>query len=269
MRRSMTLLFTLPLLCLACAKSGDRTVRGPQAKLERVAEAIQAKLQVTDAALTDAAGQLAGRDWQGERSRAVLTELCEQHAEAIDCAIIDREGLILTVEPEEYRSVEGTDISTQEHVQHLRRTQEPVLSSVFDSVEGAQAVDFAWPIFGRNRLLAGSVSMIVDPSAYFASIVKPLLGWDARNIWVLRIDGEIFYSRHPESIGTYPKDDKSYRHLPSLQRLVSRILTTPEGSGEFYRTTIGKADPRPERLLWRTVRLHHTELRVILLAPTS
>lgn len=269
MHRSMTLLFILPLLLLACAKGGGRTARGPHEKLERVAESIQAKLHVTDAALTDAAGRLVGSDWQGAQSRAVLEALCEQHPEAIDCAIVDREGRILTVEPEAYRSIEGTDISTQEHVQHLRRTQAPVLSSVFDSVEGSRAVDFAWPIFARGGRFLGSVSMIVDPSAYFASIVKPLLGWDARNVWVLRTDGEIFYSRHPESIGTYPKDDESYRHLPSLQRLVARILTTPEGSGVFYRTTIGKADPRPERLLWQTVHLHDTELRIVLLAPTS
>lgn len=50
-------------------------------------------------------------------------------------------GRQTTIEPAGYRSFEGKDISDQEKVKRILKRHKPVLSEVFRSVEGYDAVD--------------------------------------------------------------------------------------------------------------------------------
>jgi hypothetical protein len=109
--------------------------------LKTAAEAVKAQLQALDQDLADAARRLSSVDLKSDAARAVIRQLQTRRADmVIDACTISPRGVMLLVEPAQYRSVEGTDIGGQEQVQTLLRTRKPVMSRVFRTVEGVAAV---------------------------------------------------------------------------------------------------------------------------------
>ena len=64
---------------------------------------LTAEFERLDAGLRSAAGKLARDGLTGANAREALNDLCEDFAYAIDCAAVDAQGRMVTVEPSPYR----------------------------------------------------------------------------------------------------------------------------------------------------------------------
>ncbi|MBU0661373.1 cache domain-containing protein [Patescibacteria group bacterium] len=73
---------------------------------------------------------------------------------------INKHGIITDMYPIDLNSI-GADISEQEHMQKIKQTKEPVLSNIFDTVEGFQGVTLHYPVI-KNGEYDGTVAFLIN-----------------------------------------------------------------------------------------------------------
>ena len=73
---------------------------------------------------------------------------------------VDARGQILYTTPFNARAI-GTDISGQEHVREILKTYKPVISDVFQTVQGFQAIAIHVPVM-RDGRFAGTIGLLVS-----------------------------------------------------------------------------------------------------------
>ncbi len=198
---------TVPLcLALCLANAAQAHENAPTRELALLRDHLQASLEAMDQALARAAGELAGTGLIGPEASAVLSRLCAAEPLAIDCSCIDRLGVMVLVEPSDFKMVEGSDISDQPQVAHIMRTAQPVLSGMFRTVEGVHAVDLERPVLDKDGAYLGSVSVIFDP----AHLVRKALAGSPAGVaggpYLLQADGLVLHDPDPEGIGRVADD---------------------------------------------------------------
>jgi hypothetical protein len=108
--------------------------------LPTLQQRVQDGLNALDSDVRSVASQWLDVSLPGAEARPALERLVRAHTCAIDGAIIDRQGIMRVVAPEEYRNFEGTDLSQQAQIRRLHKIRRPVLSASFLSVEGTIAL---------------------------------------------------------------------------------------------------------------------------------
>ena len=188
----------------------------PSALLGSLEGRIGTALEKMDHELASAAGRLAETGLAGPRCREILVSLLDIGPGIVDCAAVSPEGRMVTIEPGEFHEFEGADISNQAQVLELHRTRRPVLSRVFQTVEGFPAVDLEHPVFGREGEPAGSVSLLFRPEEFLAALVEPIVRDLAVEVWIMQTDGRILYDADREEIGRMLFTDPMYQGYPCL-----------------------------------------------------
>ncbi len=231
--------------------------------LGRVQKKVTTMLNVIDAELAQAASELSKTGLTGPAARGVVQDLCKRTAHAVDCAAVDGKGRMVIVEPKGYAKVEGSDISAQEQVVRLRQTGQPVLSEVFLTVEGLEAVDLEHPVFSRKKESLGSVSVLMKPE----SLLKRAILAEARKtpfeVWVMQANGRILYNQEYKEIGKILFTDALYKPYPELLSLGRRIASEKNGQGAYRFPAPGSDKPVTKVAFWTTVSLHGAQWRIV------
>jgi hypothetical protein len=225
--------------------------------------AIQVVLDRMDADLAAAAENLTAAGITSTETRAILNAMCARHAYVVDCAIIDRKGTMLVVEPDAYREFEGADISQQEQIIRLRQTGQPMLSQTFRAVEGFDAVALQWPVFVPDGEFSGSVSMLIRPGSLLATLIAPEVQGFPIDVWVMQPDGLILYDPEVEEIGRNLFTDPLYQPFPELLALGAEIAADESVSGSYTFLGRGMSAAVEKSASWVTVGLHGTDWRVV------
>jgi hypothetical protein len=238
--------------------------------LKSAVEAVTAQLQLIDQNLAQAARNLSTLDLKGEPARAIIRQLQARRADlVIDASTISPDGVMLLVEPSAYRYVEGTDISDQEQIQTLLRTRQPVMSSVFRTVEGVPAVDIEHPVMRADGRYLGSVSAIFQPWLLIGRCVNDLVAGMPVEIWAMQPDGMIIYDADPHEVGRMIFSDPLYQPFPELLQLGRRIAAEAEGSGSYSYFRAGTHDLVQKDAWWVSVTLHDTVWRLVSIHPAK
>jgi hypothetical protein len=193
----------------------------------------------------------------------MLGDLCRSYPYAVDCAVVDRNGRMVLVEPEEYAKFEGSDISTQEQIIRLRESKKPVLSKVIKAVEGFDAVDLEHPVFSSQGELAGSASVLLRPETLLAAVISPVVQGMPVDVWLMQKDGRILYDADKEEVGLMLFDDPVYKPYPQLLALGTLIARERSGTGSYEFLGRGLEKPVMKDAYWTTVGLHGTEWRLV------
>ncbi len=238
--------------------------------LKNVHEELLRSFAQLDGDLSNAAGRIAKSGLTGNDARAALRGLCADKVYAIDCAAVNSAGVMVTIEPPAFRKFEGVSISKQDQVIALQKTKQAVLSRVFRSEEGIDAVDMEHPVFSADQAFMGSVSILFKPEEFLSFVIGPLVrGFSSAEIWVVQKDGRILYDIHRNEIGRMLFSDPLYKPFPELIRLGEKIVRQAEGHG-FYDFTDAKTKLiiRKEAF-WTTVGMHGTEWRIVASRPVA
>jgi signal transduction histidine kinase len=179
----------------------------------------------------------------GAEGRSALKLFYETNqARIMTITRLDEKGIIRDDFPDS--SLVGTDISHQKHVAELMQDHKPVISDVFRSVEGVDAVALFVPIF-RGAEFKGSVGVLVDFKSlsrrYFDALKIGKTGY----AWVISRDGTILYTPVPGFIGTSILKAKSDN--PSSEFLVNAMLQGREGTAEYISDRSGARHLGPTR----------------------
>jgi len=235
--------------------------------LEKTKEGITAVFTSIDADMAAAAKKLSIVGPKSDDARKVLSDLCKKGDYVIDCAIVDTKGVMIAVEPKEYSKYEGEDISKQPQVAVMLQYNRPVLSDVFRSVEGIDAVDFGYPISSSSGEFIGSVSMLVKQQALSQDIIVPLVSYIPCKVWIMQKDGLVVYDPDPQQIGKNIFKDDFYRPFQDLVSFSETVAGSRDGAGSYDFYTKGLEDKTivKKYAIWDTVSLYGTEWRIIVM----
>lgn len=228
-----------------------RTREQAQAALDAIRRALEALWARMDAGLQSAAEEVA-KSGIGPSAREALRRLCRAHPEATDCAVVDDKGTMQIVEPPDYSVFEGVYIGQQEQVVRLQNTKQPVLSKVFRSVEGADAVDFERPVLTPEGRLAGSVSLLFQPEFLLLTTIAGAVETSAVEAWAVQKDGSPLYDT-----------EKGPARKALFEALGARIGEEETGLGTYFVLSKEGQALRKEAL-WTSVSLHGTTWRLIV-----
>lgn len=195
--------------------------------------------------------------------------LCSMTPHAVDCATVDKKGIIANIAPEEFRKFVGADISDQGQVISLHGTKEPVLSGIFRAVEGFDAADLERPIFNKNHEFGGSVSILIRPDIFLSEVVAPVVHGLPVDIYVLQEDGRVIYYQDQDEIGRVLFSDPMYQPHPGLLSLGAEIVKEKSGSGSYMFTNKPTAMAVKKDACWTTVGLHGTEWRIVIIQESK
>jgi len=231
---------------------------------------IQSKLLNLDNAVSAAAEKIAKSGLQGEATREILTGLCKKYPYLLDCSTADPRGKMITVAPGEYSRYEGTDTATTEaskkFLAGLSENKKPVLSDIFKSVEGSDAVVLVWPVVTEKGEFLGVVSALFKPKSLMDETIAPQAEVVALKVNVMQLDGMVIYCTTGTETGKNVITDPSYKDFPDLIEQAVKIAAQKTGTGGYVYPDEATGKLVKKTIYWTSIGLHGTEWRIVSIA---
>lgn len=229
---------------------------------------MQAALESLDNHAAEACRQLSSTELDSYQASKIMRWLRVKEMQIIVASTISPKGVMVRIEPYEYSRFQGSDISKQPQVKFMLEKQEPVLSHLFQTVEGYWSVDLERPIIGKKGLFHGALSATFHPAPFTKSILDRLDSSGGVRFYLLQLDGLVLYSNDLKEIGINVQETALYKADPAVQKIVKTILDNPKGEivGRHF---MGKeaTDNQRRRHYWTTVELYGTQWRLGLAEP--
>lgn len=262
--RFALLLFFLPILLWSCMPQDKMTVA-----LDTASTSISKELVRIDSLLADAAEKLSAAGLSGKEAKDVLEGVCSPLPFSVDCITIDTQGVIVDVHPDTFESISGTNIGDQPQVRTMMMNHKPVMGDMFLSVEGIEAVDTAFPIFGAEGDFIGSVSLLFRPDLLLRAIIEKTVAGTEVNIWVVDTNGLLLYDIMDDHIGLNLFTAPLYQPFPSLHKIGRRIVNELEGKGTYSFFKPQTNETVTKEAIWKTVSLYGKEWRIVAYRVTG
>jgi PAS domain S-box-containing protein len=150
---------------------------------------------------------------------------------------VDKGGTILYTAPYYPNSI-GANIAKQKHVAKILSDHVPVVSDVFDAVQGFQAIAIHYPVF-RDGKFDGTIALVVDFGRVGKRILEDVETDSLGYAWMLSSEGVELYCPVPGHIGkSIHETAKGY---PALLNLAERMIAGKEGTATYtYDVAVGK-----------------------------
>jgi len=124
----------------------------------------------------------------------------------------------------------GTDVSYHRHNSRILKEHKPVISDVFDTARGIQAVAYAYPVFDGEKF-KGAISALIPFQNIAKRFFDPIRGSEKGYPWVISEGGIIIYHPEPSLIGksflSFRTEDKEFRSV------LDRMLLGERGEGRY------------------------------------
>ena len=232
--------------------------------LLKIKNRVESVLVEMDKDLAETTQKLSLIGIEGEGTRNTLRDLSARHPYAVDCCLVDLDGIITIMEPDPYNKFEGADISDQEHIIQLRKEKNPVLSKAFRAVEGYTAVVFEYPVFSQKKELLGSVNMLIRPELFLREIILPEIKGIPIDVWIMQPDGYILYDLDAEEIGRNLFEDELYRPFTELLEIGKKISKEKQGSGKYSFFDEGFSKKVVKKTHWTTLEFYGTQWKIVM-----
>lgn len=183
---------------------------------------------------------------------------------AVNSTFIDNKGIMRFIEPEQYRSYEGSDISKQEAIINMLTTKKPRMGNAFVSVEGIKSIDIEYPVFSKKEIFLGSVSILIKHDELIRSVAAAIEKELDVNCMVMQKDGLILYKTDPTQIGRNTFTDPIYKDFPELIALGKRMIKEKEGKGFYTFLTPGTKNIVKKRNVWKTVHFFNNDWIIVV-----
>ena len=158
-----------------------------------------------------------------------MTLFYEAHHEQIrSITRVDERGRILHTVP--YSNVIGSDISGQKHMREILRDHRPVVSDVFKTVQGFEAIALHVPVF-KDAAFKGTIAIVIDFENLAKRYLEIIKIGKTGYAWVVSRDGTTLYSPVPGLTGKSVFDiGKDY---PGIIAMAKEMLQGHEGTATY------------------------------------
>lgn len=237
------------------------------APLLQAGQQLQAELDRIDLEMSRTAAHLGKHGFTGDTARLALQDLCRKFEYAVDCSVVTAKGVMVTIEPSFYSYLEGSNISHQPQIAAITASHQPVLSQVFRTIEGVDAADLEYPVFGTEGQYLGSVSMLILPEKLLAAPISSIAKGLPFRIWAMETSGRLLHERDGSQIGKNLFTSDLYRPYSQMLSLAHSIAAAPIGSGTFEFLRPRTNEPLLYRSAWQTLTLFGGEWRLVATYP--
>jgi hypothetical protein len=202
-------------------------------------------------------------------ARKILQDHFGKIPSVIELAITTPEGILSVIEPDVFKSSEGSDISQQVHIIKVKETKKPVLSAAFHAVEGFQGVVLAYPVLSANNELLGITTMLIRPEAFLKNIIAPVIEGVPVDIWVMQKDGIILYDIDAIEIGRNLFTDPLYKAYTESLKVAAKIADENKGQTEYVFLGTGMKDTVTNQAYWNTIDTYGNHWKVVMIKPVG
>ena len=234
--------------------------------LQKAKTELSAALTAIDKDLAAAAKKLAAIDWKSDEARKTLSAVCKGRAYVCDCAIVDANGKLTVIEPEDARKYEGADISFEAQVKELFKTKTPIVSKVFKALDGSDRIDCEYPIITGKGEVVGAVSLLVRHDKLLEEITAPLIKELPYKIWIMQTDGLCIYDQDPAQVNKNIFTDPIFQPFPDLITFAKTVAKEQNGAGSysFYKKDLADKTIVKKDAAWDTVKMPANEWRIVV-----
>jgi PAS domain S-box-containing protein len=124
----------------------------------------------------------------------------------------------------------GRDISGQSHVKKILETHQPVISNVFDAVQGYRAIALHVPVFKADEFW-GTIGVLINFSAIPKRFLRNIHLGESGYAWMAGKDGIEIYCPLPEHTGQ--SVFKTSKDFPGLISMANRMVAGEEGVARY------------------------------------
>jgi PAS domain S-box-containing protein len=150
---------------------------------------------------------------------------------------VDKAGTIIYTAPYYPNSV-GVNISQQRHMTKILSDHKPVLSDVFDAVQGFQAIAIHYPVF-KDGVFDGTIALVVDFGQVGRRILEEIETDGLGYAWMLSSEGIELYCPVPGHIGKSIRE--TAKGFPDLLHVADSMLAGKEGTATYtYDVAVGR-----------------------------
>lgn len=146
----------------------------------------------------------------------------------------DKTGTIIFTTPNKSRI--GTNIAKQKHMVQILRDFKPVVSDVFDAVQGFKAIVIHYPVY-KDGQFDGTVATLLNFGEIASQILDEIKIGKSGHAWMLSSDGIQLYDPQKERIGK--SIFESTRNSPEFESMVHKMLESREGVATYRRAGKG------------------------------
>lgn len=166
-----------------------------------------------------------------EDGKELMQDLYLTHSSEIKgLSRVDAAGRIIHTCPETPGAV-GTDLSSQEHVQKILQTHEPVLSDVFESVQGFQTIAYHVPVFEGGRF-RGSLGILIPFDQLSRKYLQPIRIGREGYAWMISQKGIELYC--PVTGHTGKSVFENCKDFPTLLAMAQEMVKGKQGATSYF-----------------------------------
>jgi branched-chain amino acid transport system substrate-binding protein len=261
----LAILVVILLSIISCKKDKDETPFFP-AEIALVINDLTASFDSLNNSISTGVNQFEASGLEGTAMRAKLLELFNGASFSTEFVYTSPEGIMEIIEPEEYYSYEGFDISSQPHVVKAFQTRQPVLSDAFMVVEGYQAAVTIHPMVRDNQLI-GAISAVIMPETVLGRIIMPYLENMDFEMWVMEKSGLTLWDQDEEEIGLNLFTDPLYQDFPELLLAAQAIADGESGETSYSFFQAGMEQIVTKKTYWDTFYMQGNEWKIIWVKP--
>jgi hypothetical protein len=163
----------------------------------------------------------------------------------------DSLGTIIYTIPNYDKSV-GVNISSQKHMKQILSDHKPVISDVFQTVQGFQAIVIHYPIF-KNQVFTGTIAFLLNFEQITKGILDDIKIGKTGYAWMLSSEGIELYSPIPGRVGKSIYETS--KKFPESMVLADSMIAGKEGILSYRYNRIG-TETRQVRKIAYYIPLH-------------
>nr|NJM01065.1 hypothetical protein [Desulfobacula sp.] len=156
---------------------------------------------------------------------------------------MDATGRIVFTTPHN-TSLLGQDISGQSHVKKILETHQPVISDVFDAVQGYRAIALHVPVFRADEFL-GTIGVLINFSAIPERFLQDIRLGETGYAWMAGKDGIEIYCPVPGHTGKSVFENS--RDFPGMISMANRMKAGEEGVAHYLFSPDKDGRRKPEK----------------------
>ncbi|BBA33609.1 putative non-specific protein-tyrosine kinase [Methylocaldum marinum] len=221
---------------------------------ENLTAAVQIAEDIAEAvaSIRNGMAQLGGSNPDFGADESAAASLSARHPEVELFAAASGPGNITVLAPAERRETNPAGAFRFEYEQLAEESAEPMLSRVYDTPEGFDALTLAIPLKGgRNVPLV--VLARLKPAEFLGRLLPAGLQTHERAVWIIQDDGFILYDTDAAEIGENLFREQRLDKIPELRHLARQIADQEAGIG-YYHGPAHAGGREPSHIAaWQTV----------------
>jgi hypothetical protein len=236
--------------------------------LTQAQNTVNTELEKLDSSLQSACQQLSSTGLNGAQDRAVLSGMVANNSLIVNAATADVKDVLVAVEPSNYSSIEGQDISAQEQNIQMHQTMRPAMSDMIPLVEGFPGVVMVAPIFDVDSKFIGSLSIVIQPYLLVKENAAAVIDGTQYSMWAMQINGTLIYDPDPNQQGKNLFTDPAYTGYPEVQAFTQHVSDEQTGYGTYQYYNANLDDPSKQvvskEAYWTTIGIYGTQWRLVI-----